>query len=84
MMTTPWAHLQGGEAVASPCSVAQWEETSGCQLCTTARAGGEGWLCEQTHGSLQKQTMELGFCYTGQMTSTEEGNSQVSSEQLAR
>lgn len=48
MITTPWAHLEGGEAVASPCSVAQWEETSGCQLCTTAGAGDEGWLCEQT------------------------------------
>lgn len=83
IMTTPWAHLQGGEAVASPCSVAQWEETSGYQLCTTAGAGDEGWLCEQTQGSLQYQTMELDSCYTGEMASTEEGNTQVSSEQLA-
>lgn len=84
MMTTPWAHLEGGEAVASPCSVAQWEETSVCQLCTTAGAGDEGWLCEQTHGSLQYQTTELGSCYTGEMASTGEGNTRVSSEQLAR
>lgn len=84
MMTTPWAHLEGGEAVASPCSVARWEETSGCQLCTTAEAGDEEWLCEQTRASLQYQTMELGSCYTGEMASTEEGNTQISSEQLAR
>lgn len=83
-MITPWAHLEGGEAVASPCSVAQWEETSGCQLCTTAGAGDEGWLCEQTCGSLQYQTMALGSCCTGEMASTEKGNTQVSSEQLAR
>lgn len=84
MLTTPWAHLEGGEAVASPCSVAQWEETSGCQLCTTAGAGAEGWLCEETCGSLQYQSMELGSCYTGEMASTEEGNTWVSSEQMAR
>lgn len=58
-MIAPWAHLGGGEAAAAPSSVARWEVMSGCQLCTTAGAGAEGWLCEQTHGSLQYQAREL-------------------------
>lgn len=42
MITAPWGHLEGGEAAAAPYSAARWEETSGCQLCTTAGAGDEG------------------------------------------
>lgn len=83
-MTAPWAHLGGGEAAAAPCSAAQWEEMSGCQLCTTAGAEDEGWLCEQTHGSFQYQATELGSCCTGKVASTEEGKPQVCSGQLAR
>jgi len=84
MMMAPCAHLGGGEAAAAPCSTAQWEETSGCQICTTAGAGDEGWLCGQTHGSLQQQARELSSCCAGEVACTEERDAQVCSEQLAR
>lgn len=78
-MTVWRAHLRDGKAAAAPCSAALWEETSGCQLYTTAGAGGEGWLCGQTCRRLQYQARELcSFC-AQKLASPEEGNIQFCS-----
>lgn len=78
-MTVWRAHLRDGKAAAAPCSAALWEETSGCQLCTTAGAGGEGWLCGQTCRRLQYQARELcSFC-AQKLASPEERNIQFCS-----
>jgi len=78
-MTALRAHLPSGETAAAPCSTALWVEMSGCQLYTTAAAGGGGWPCGQTRRKPSILSCGTGLCCAQKVTFPEEANTQVHS-----